>query len=641
MSKIVSFFVFISLCFNTLANYYKFPADTSFHFATKNEGSFPTNSNYLDREVLESFPKKFDNWTSEDLPLQMDLVFHRYYEYRTDKESETRSLYLLIAHGSNESDFHAAEVCYFGKEWQMEDRAIKTIKIADNKFPIRYSVANKEGYQRVLMYWYIWPDHHRRITRGMTMFRLAIDVDNSVSDAVDVGMKFIQYISDVKIGDQKKLPAYIKLKEQLPVKFKKDHLSQAIKKAYTWLLSQMTPNDIVPNPVSPRRNLILSYIANPESPAFPYIFSKSSLYDNALAVIAFSMLGDFENAQKVIDGVWRSQSESGKHWFAVNTHNLWPNDKDESGSIVRNGATAWFGYAVVFYLNQRKSFDKAYAETSEAKSNTYFLKKMTDYIIDRQITDKKDNRYGLITGGEGSYYIAKNKTTGKPEELYRKGNIEWNSIEHNIDSYYLLRDLGLYLNEKKYLNSANLLKSSLVKKSWNKELKQFNRGHNKNGGDPVEALDTASWGAMLLNSIGEKKLATIALKKADQYYTTHGKFKGHKPYRNFLVYEDLDINKIFYPKNPKKDWNDIPIVWFEGTYGVIMAKIKLGKIKEAMRDTKNTLLAQGNDGALPYATNEIEFQFTTAPSVASTAWFIMVGRALQDRKMRAAFWSKD
>lgn len=639
MSKVILFLCFIQ--WSVAGQYYKFPADTSYHFATKNEGYFPANSNYLDRKILNSFPKRFGNWSSEDLPLQMDLVFHRYYEYRTKKESETRSLYLLIAHGTNESDFHAAEVCYFGKEWEMENRTIKTIKLGDSKFPIRYSVASKDGYQRVLMYWYIWPDHHRRITRGMTMFRLAIDVDNSVNDAIDVGMNFIQYISDVKIGDRRNTPLQLKLKAQSPLVFKKDRLSQSLKKSYEWLLNQMTPNEIVPNPVSPRRNLVLSYIANPESPSFPYVFSKSSLYDNALTVIAFSMLGDFQNAQKIIDGVWRSQSESGKHWFTMNTHNLWPNDRDEDGAIVRNGASAWFGYAVVYYLNAREKFDSQYRKTEEAKTNLIFLKKMTDYIIERQIRNRKDQRYGLITGGEGSYYIERNSKTGKPEELFRKGKIEWNSIEHNIDSYYLLRDLGIYINEDKYLKSAILLKQSLLKKSWNSKLKQFNRGHNKNGADPIEALDTASWGAMLLDSIGQKKKAKIALNKSKAYLNQHSGFNGHKPYLNMLVYESENINRIFYPKNPKKDWNDIPMVWFEGTFGVLLAKAKLGLVKEAANDTKKLLKAQGNDGSFPYATNEVEFQFTSAPSVASTAWFIMVGRALQDRKIRESFWAKD
>ncbi len=55
---------------------------------------------------------------------------------------------------------------------------------------------------------------------------------------------------------------------------------EAETQAVEWLKGQIIPNDIVPEPDPTRRRLVLSYMVPTDDPAYPYIYSRSFIYDN-------------------------------------------------------------------------------------------------------------------------------------------------------------------------------------------------------------------------------------------------------------------------------------------------------------------------------------------------------------------------
>ena len=158
----------------------------------------------------------------------------------------------------------------------------------------------------------------------------------------------------------------------------KKEVLQAIKKAHSWLTLQMVPNKVVKNPV--RKNLILSYDHDPNTKGYKYIFSKSSLYDNALAIIAFSMVGSYDQAYKIILAMKETAPE-GHFYFNYNTNNYWPNKKDRFGALTRNGASAWMGYALAYYLKLKLNKDKKYVKTQEYSDLKLYLDKVITEIL--------------------------------------------------------------------------------------------------------------------------------------------------------------------------------------------------------------------------------------------------------------------
>jgi hypothetical protein len=410
-------------------------------------------------------------------------------------------------------------------------------------------------------------------------------------------------------------------------------------KAVAWLKSQIVPNSIVKEPTQDRRNLLISYKVPKNSEVYRYVFSKASLYDNALAIIAFSMAGELGLAERIIEAASRILSPDNDLWFTFNTHNSWPNKDDHAGAIVRSGASAWLGYAIVYYLKTRLVENpKLLQQDNQAMNHLKIAQSIADRILARQIKDQGDLRYGFFTGGEGRYSYRKSVERKGVEEYFIPGPVPWVSVEHNIDIFFFLRDLARISGDKQYQSAATLLKQSILQRAWNETLRQFNRGQRLDGADPVQALDCASWGAMFLQAVGQQTQAEASLKTASNYLVQTGGTRGHKPYINLLLYEGRTVNALFLPDDPQKNWNDLPLIWPEGSLGVVMAQIKMGGRREAVKLLESILKLQDSEGGLPYATENLRFQFSQDPSVAGTAWLVMVISALEDENIQNLFW---
>jgi hypothetical protein len=177
-----------------------------------------------------------------------------------------------------------------------------------------------------------------------------------------------------------------------------------------------------------------------------------------------------------------------------------------------------------------------------------------------------------------------------------------------------------------------------VKKSWNEETGQLNRGQRLDGADFAKALDCASWGAVFLQAVGEESKALASLNSTTNYFVKSKNHQGYKPYIDLLLYEDPEINGLFYPEAPEKNWNDLPLIWPEGSLGVAMAYLKMKKSEQAVEIIKSIVRLQDREGGLPYATEHLLYQFSRNSSVAGTAWLVMVISALEDENALKLFW---
>lgn len=424
-------------------------------------------------------------------------------------------------------------------------------------------------------------------------------------------------------------------------------IRNAKEKAIQWLKNQKVPSKVIPDPQPERRNLVVSYEIPPDAPAYKYIYGRSVIYDDALAVIAFTMIRDYKNASQILLALKRLMRKDGGLWFGYNVNNDWPSEKYFEGSTDRTGATAWVGYSAVFYLQSRLAENPSLLETNrEAKLILAMAKTLGDYLLKLQINDKNDLRNGLITGGKNSYSLKLKKN--EVDEVFSETDIAWISSEHNIDAYFFLRDLGLVTKEDRYTESAAAIKKAM-QRVWSEKDRQYFRGIKPDHVDKVLALDCASWGAVFSLSAGKSDYASQSLETIEKLYAStaaalHGSstVHGYKPYADKEIYEetDRDIARYYFPDLKDLTWESINGVWVEGSMGVALAYLKTGNREKAAEILKNMLPLQGKSGGFIYFTREIPHEFSTHISVASTAWFIMVASALEDPAIAESFWRK-
>lgn len=327
----------------------------------------------------------------------------------------------------------------------------------------------------------------------------------------------------------------------------------------------------------PKLNLIRSYNVPIDDPVNTLgIDRRSWIYDNALAVFAFSMAGDQSRASSILSTLSQLQNGDGSLAFS---YDVFTGPLDETK---RSGSIAWVGDSAI-----------KYEETFGDKSYRNLAVSIAEYLLTQQ-----DKSTGSIKGGP---------------------DVNWYSTEHNIDAYFFFRNLGNLTGNSRYLKVASSIEHALLTYHWNASEKRFNQGIN----DPAAALDTNSWGSIFLEAIGRDDLA----KTATDYLKN---FEVNNVSMNLSENED-SYNKSFEStsnisgyKPYGNGYSDAPnVVWSEGTWGVINLFLRQGKDVSTLVNSMFAMQNADPEGGLVY-TNKgyapFPYEFHVWPSVAGTAW---------------------
>lgn len=344
-----------------------------------------------------------------------------------------------------------------------------------------------------------------------------------------------------------------------------------------WLTNQQVPNSVISSPVTGRNGLVISYAVPENDSAYPYVHNRSWIYDNALAIIAFTLQKNCIAAYQVADALDDLVDEQGHLGFSYNTADNW------GDTLYRSGAVAWVGYALMFY--QQQCADARFQVAAENLANG--------------LLELSDPTHGSIRGGP---------------------DVSWFSTEHNIDAYFFLRDLGQVSRKHVYADAALKIKQSLLTEHWNDSHACFQQGI----GDTAKALDTASWGAIFLNSIGEDDKANSYL---DFLETTFA--ASHQCSING-VEKQITGYRPYGTRNPD-------LVWSEGSLGVALAYQRLGQPVKTQQILAQITQMQGNNQGILYSCPpDPDNDFHQWESVAGTAWTVMLESA-----NNSLFWDKD
>ncbi len=405
--------------------------------------------------------------------------------------------------------------------------------------------------------------------------------------------------------------------------------------ALAWLEAQIPPNSMLDKAVPQRRNLIISYRVDENDPAYPYVRGRSYTYDDALTAIAFTMCERYREAEDLLFSLSRQLRRDGSLWFGFNLHNNWPSEEDHSEATVRSGASAWAGYAAVFYLQKRRSTDGEVDLSDRInKRILYLAEKVAGHLQSLQIIDRNDPRFGLVTGGMGAHILKDNG--GTVETSYSDAPLEWVSAEHNIDAWFLFSGLADLTGEERWRTAASLTYQGLLN-MWDSEKSQIIQGIKKEGKrDTVLPLDTASWGSMFLRAAGETEKADTTLNTGVERFSN--KQPGqYRPYADDPVYENPAVTAAIFGKNGLT-WREMDINWPEGALGMAAALVKAGDFRSPLEIIR-TAASIAVDGGIPYSTLEVPHQFSTWPSVASTAWLVIAIELILDSEDNRLFWS--
>ena len=338
--------------------------------------------------------------------------------------------------------------------------------------------------------------------------------------------------------------------------------------------------------------------------------NRTWAYDVGLALLVFTTSGDYDICEEMLNRMKYEQNYDGSFNFS---YDIYIGQLFEG--YVRTGAMGWLIWGMCYYTLE--SGNKDYLE---------MIEKGGDWLISRQITDTSDPRYGLLTGGIGSY--------NQEDYSYIDVDIEWCSVEHQCSALQALEGCSLVSKKSKYKKAAELVRDQLYLKCYDTENGRFYQGINSGIPDSAWALDCTTWAGSLIFSVVNKECSKACLETAKKVYFTGNRkiVKSTEEDHYNTTYSSSNSFSGFRPYSDiTPDYAGAPdIVWSEGTLGYALLSYILGEYEECKKYVDETIALQncdGSTGGVIYVTatyGSLPWEFHVWESVVSSSWLYLL-----------------
>jgi hypothetical protein len=316
--------------------------------------------------------------------------------------------------------------------------------------------------------------------------------------------------------------------------------------------------------------------------------NRAFLYDQALAVIAFSQAGERQAAEKVLASLEKFQSPDGSWAFQYMST---PDGVEPAEQTVSpSGAIAWVAMAIEAY--EKKFGSQRYHPT---------LIKTLSYL--------EAQRVKVSWSGKTSHPVRFSPT--RPSIV---------AFEHNLDSYVAFANAG-----SKHYNEVAADLRVFLESMWDQ--RRFYAGFNLEDNQPnrdENYLDTQSWGVLALGPTGldGQDFAQGLKTNCDEFVASGtlstSESSSQSPRSSFVI-----SGFVAYHPRGRTPAATAP-VWSEGSFGMLLS-MKIAGQKNCGGSDAPTLARSLDrmtfaDGGVAYATASGDPDFSSASSVAGTAW---------------------
>ena len=315
--------------------------------------------------------------------------------------------------------------------------------------------------------------------------------------------------------------------------------------------------------------------------------TQSYIYDQALAIIAFSHQKDLKSARQLMKGLEQIQRDDGSYYFSYYLDGTSPYPAE--GDKRYAGAIAWVAIAGSHYQQQ---FNSKEFEPGMVKVLNY---------LQSQLQSMKDSNLALRFA---------------PTDL---AGTDWNefetaALEHNLDALAAFRNYEKVTGKKIWKKEIEGLKNFSLS-LWDEERGHFWSGINLRSTKINREefyLDNQSWSTLALEEKDLKRVNLVSALGAscDNLQVNHDGVTG------------------FMDRKPANRKSEFQFVWSEGTAGQILALERARALEQkACPKIKNEKLLselkkmQKSDGGIAYATKGNDPDFSSASSVAGTTWY--------------------
>ncbi len=144
---------------------------------------------------LSALPLRIGEWSGIEVPITNIEVFILLEPEQIVQRRYTlpdgRYVWLSLIASRQARSFHPTEICYIADGWQTDVNSVE-IPLARGSIQALRVEATKNAWEHRVLYFYVWPDEGRDLSRGVVMFKVTSPIWDDEETTLQLQAAFIQ-----------------------------------------------------------------------------------------------------------------------------------------------------------------------------------------------------------------------------------------------------------------------------------------------------------------------------------------------------------------------------------------------------------------------------------------------------------------
>lgn len=144
---------------------------------------------------LEELPLQVADWQGADVPQTnvevLILLEPEEYVYRRYRRPDGKYLWLSVIGSRQAKSFHSPQICYDSDGWKTEV-ASEPIELEQGELYALRLQAEKDRWEQVVLYFYLYPDYMRDAGSGTVLFKVTAPLTGSLEETLELEKSFIR-----------------------------------------------------------------------------------------------------------------------------------------------------------------------------------------------------------------------------------------------------------------------------------------------------------------------------------------------------------------------------------------------------------------------------------------------------------------
>ncbi|MCO6451694.1 MAG: EpsI family protein [Caldilineales bacterium] len=172
-----------------------FVADIDRWRRTQRETTIQANYDFSLNSDLQALPLQVGEWQGADIPQTnvevLILLEPEQYVYRRYARPDGKYVWLSVIGSRQAKSFHSPQICYNADGWGTE-MASEQIELADGSVYALRLLAQKEQWQHVVLYFFLYPNYTRDTEGGTVLFKVTAPLEDSLEETVELQKSFVR-----------------------------------------------------------------------------------------------------------------------------------------------------------------------------------------------------------------------------------------------------------------------------------------------------------------------------------------------------------------------------------------------------------------------------------------------------------------